>query len=289
MAASSDFPWSQPGSDQQTQGQTDQTPEQQIAHQIAQARTPVAVDETWRRFRLRTAQNEADIATALRLRHDVFHLEMLGRPSPTGTDVDDFDFVCDQLLICDAESDAILGTSRFNSSQRPGECYSATEFAIDPFLAWDGIKVEMGRTCIHKDHRSSLTLAALGKGLGMYCRAVDARWMFGCSSISATDVPSVANLCRYLVAKDLTLPSEVAVPHAHHRLAGLDQALAHSAPVDEAAAEAIIPPLLRSYLRAGAKVSQAPSHDPDFACVDFLTVLDLEASNDRFMGRYVAE
>lgn len=38
-------------------------------------------------------------------------------------------------------------------------------------------------------------------------------------------------------------------------------------------AEALIPPLLKSYLKHGAKIVGVPALDSDFGCIDFLTVL----------------
>jgi len=98
------------------------------------------------------------------------------------------------------------------------------------------------------------------------------------------------NRIRLPTQKGHILPDEVVSPRADHRLAGLDEALAQldTEGIDEATVHGLLPPLLRSYLRAGARVSRLPSHDPDFGCVDFMTVLDLDDSNDAFMGRYTS-
>jgi putative hemolysin len=252
--------------------------------------TTLRFDLTWRRFRIRIASTPEEIATALEIRHRVFHLELLGRSAPGGSDADAFDRSCDHLLITDAATDAAIGACRLFASTRGSSCYSATEFDLEPFLSWPGNKVEMGRTCVLQAQRNNLVLAALGRGVNAYCESVGARWLFGCSSIMSSEVALAASLCRVFIAGGHCLPDEVASPRRDRRLAGLDAALAAYDPVllDEDAIHSLLPPLLRTYLRAGARLSRLPSYDPDFACIDFLTVLDRQRSDAAFMQRYAA-
>jgi putative hemolysin len=48
----------------------------------------------------------------------------------------------------------------------------------------------------------------------------------------------------------------------------------------------MIPALLQSYLKAGAKVAASPALDRDFKCVDFFTVLDMESLTQLYERRY---
>lgn len=260
-----------------------------MAKTLAAAAKATRFDNTWRRFRVRVASTPEEVQVALDLRHEIFHLEMLGRPAPGGSDLDQFDTTCDQLLITDAVTDEPMGTCRMNCSRVTDVFYTATEFELQPFLGWDGVKVEMGRTCFRKAHRNNLTIAALGRALSAYCEAVEARFLFGCSSVNSTDPATVAKVSRYFAASGHTLPDEVVAPRADHRLDRLDAELAKLDPdmMDEDTVHGLLPPLLRGYLRAGAKVSRLPSHDPDFGCVDYFTVLDLDDNNDAFVGRYM--
>ncbi|MDA3961871.1 MAG: GNAT family N-acetyltransferase [Planctomycetota bacterium] len=251
------------------------------------AAAPVAFDFTWRRYRINIATTPEEIALVHEIRHQVFYLEMLGRPGPNGTDKDEFDAQCDHLLIRDAATGAPIGTSRFASSRRCQRFYSQTEFAIDPFLGWDGGKMELGRTCFLPEHRNNLVIAAFGKSLGTYASESDSRWMFGCTSINTTDCAMAARLCRSFVEHDNCLPVEAANPLMASRLPGLDAMLAEDGPaLSDAERNEILPPLLRGYLRAGAKISTLPSYDPAFACIDFFTTLDLDSSDAGFMRRY---
>ena len=47
-----------------------------------------------------------------------------------------------------------------------------------------------------------------------------------------------------------------------------------------------IPPLLRGYLLAGAKVYGLPAYDEDFACFDLFTKLEVKDINLSFLKRY---
>jgi putative hemolysin len=62
-------------------------------------------------------------------------------------------------------------------------------------------------------------------------------------------------------------------------------------PWDTAAAprpdRAVLPPLLRGYLRLGARVCGPPAHDPDFGAADFLVLLDLEAMDPRYARHFL--
>ncbi|MFM8314939.1 MAG: hypothetical protein ACKOA8_11700, partial [Deltaproteobacteria bacterium] len=68
------------------------------------------------------------------------------------------------------------------------------------------------------------------------------------------------------------------------RLAVASEEGAISKTVDE-----MIPALLQSYLKAGAKVSPTPALDRDFKCVDFFTVLDMESLTQLYERRYRPE
>jgi putative hemolysin len=46
-----------------------------------------------------------------------------------------------------------------------------------------------------------------------------------------------------------------------------------------------VPPLMRGYLRLGAKVCGDPAHDPDFAVGDFPALLDKREADTRYLRR----
>ena len=49
----------------------------------------------------------------------------------------------------------------------------------------------------------------------------------------------------------------------------------------------LLPALMVSYIRAGAKVALEPALDKDFQCIDFLTVLDVEELSPQHRKKFV--
>ena len=62
----------------------------------------------------------------------------------------------------------------------------------------------------------------------------------------------------------------------------------HRLPLEriEAAEAAVEPPLIKGYVRVGAKVCGEPSWDPDFNTADFLMVLTLEDMTPRYARHF---
>src|SRR5271154_3730483 len=87
---------------------------------------------------VRLAQTMAEIEAAQRLRYDIFYREMGAEPTvemaAAGRDFDEFDTVCDHLLVIDhnlPEDDGVVGTYRLirrEMAARRGSFYSASEF-----------------------------------------------------------------------------------------------------------------------------------------------------------------
>lgn len=252
-------------------------------------KVPILVD--WSRYRIKTVDSKAELEAALRLRHDVFYRELLGQDANRDRlDRDEFDDICDHLVIIDQRSGDLIATYRFNSSALSNRFYTATEFDLGPFLAREGTKLEMGRACIRPDFRTGFTFIALWKGLAAYIQAVPTNYLFGCSSIKTTDVDHVARICDYLERQGHFDPELALVPRPEFLMPGLEEAWnkARSEADDsqDEALRAAVPPLLWAYIDAGATVCGAPALDRDFRCVDFLTVCDLDHLREDLVRKY---
>jgi len=127
--------------------------------------------------------------------------------------------------------------------------------------------------CDHLD-----VLGLLWKGTADYARQHEARYLFGCTSVTSQD-PAVgasayADLCR----QHLVEPQWRSRPLP-----------AYDCSLGQLAAEPVtIPELLRAYLTVGAKICGPPALDRQFKTIDFLTLLDLETlhplARQRFLG-----
>lgn len=223
-------------------------------------------------YATRLARNADEIRAAQSLRFQVFNLELhegLEQSYATGLDEDPFDPVCDHLVVEHVSSGSIVGTYRLQTGRNAAGhrgYYCAQEFEFGMFEPFRAEMIELGRACVHPEHRNLFVLGLLWKGIADYARCHGGRYLFGCSSITSQD-PAVgasayADLCRRHLARPewLTRP----LP-------------AYECSLRELASEPVkIPKLLRAYLALGARLCGPPALDRRFKTIDFLTLLDLE-------------
>jgi len=81
-------------------------------------------------YQLKMAQTKAEVLQCFKLRHDVFCRELAGRSTKTGLDYDQFDSLCDHLIIVHQPTKKIVGTYRINFSQDPSRLYTESEFEM---------------------------------------------------------------------------------------------------------------------------------------------------------------
>lgn len=235
-------------------------------------------------YTTRLAAGAEDIRAAQTLRFEVFNLELnegLEESFASGLDEDPFDSVCDHLIVEYKPSGKIVGTYRLQtgaSAARNLGYYCQQEFQFGVFEHLRAETIELGRACVDKQHRNLAVLGLLWKAIADYARDNGARYLFGCSSLTAQD-PAVgasayADLCRkHLVAPPLrTTP----LPSCECSLGQLAEE-----PVK-------IPKLLRAYLSLGAKICGPPALDRQFKTIDFLTFLDLHAMHPLAQQRFLS-
>lgn len=237
-------------------------------------------------YTVKTVENWTELEQVLRLRHEVFHKEFMNKRLALGMDFDRFDSLGDHLVIQDRETGKIVGTYRLICSKFSNSFYSASEFHLDDFFASEGVKLEMSRACIHKDYRDGVVISLLWRGLVQYMQSVKADYLFGLASIRTMDAAEVGSIYQYLVGKNfLSKDFETIVPVPAYEMPG-GMKLEHAT---EEKGKALIPPLLNSYLRAGAKVCGVPALDESFECVDFLTILRVKDMSKIYDRRYQAD
>ncbi|WP_246284418.1 GNAT family N-acetyltransferase [Gordonia asplenii] len=247
-------------------------------------------------FVLDISNNADDIVDAQRLRYDVFAAEpgfsdQIG-DARTGLDADRFDEFCDHLLVRDTETGSLVGCSRLlppPGAIAAGGWYSATEFDLSDL---DGIRsqtVEMGRACVAGDQRSGSVTALMWAALLDYLNQADYRYLMGCVSVPLDGAvirgggapnPRGADLRGI---RDTLLADHAAAWQARP----LSAPMVDGVPLDVIAApsKVVVPPLMRGYLRLGAKVCGDPAVDDVFDVGDFLTVLDGDATSSRYRRR----
>ncbi len=241
-------------------------------------------------FVLKTVTNVQELKEALKLRYQVFHREMIGREKSNGIDVDAYDFNCDHLIIVEKRTNQIVGTYRLNCSLFSNDFYSAQEFNLKRILDQPGVKLELGRACIHKDYRRGMVISLLWKGIGDYMAATNAQVMFGCASIKTANPREAAMLYRNFLDDGRFTPEYFAPPTKSFTMPNLDLWIKHfKSPLTESEkmeVKELIPPLCRTYLKVGAFLGGEPAWDAEFKCIDFLTILHREDLNRTLWKRF---
>jgi putative hemolysin len=233
-------------------------------------------------YRVRLASSDADRLAAFRLRFLVFNLELnegLDTAHATGYDTDEFDAVCDHLIVEHAGSGKVVGTYRLQTgavAAANSGYYSEREFDFTPYKRLGDSVIELGRACVHRDHRSSEVLYLLWRGIAQYAIHHGARYLIGCSSLTSQD-PAHGTAVYGALRKHLVESPLRTVPRA-----------AFVMPlVPSQTASDKIPKLLRAYLAVGAKICGPPAIDPEFKTIDFLTLMDLQALHPRVYARFL--
>ncbi|NLE02428.1 MAG: GNAT family N-acetyltransferase [Fibrobacter sp.] len=238
------------------------------------------------RFIIKTAENHEELAKVLRLRYDVFYRELLEKRLLLGIDIDKFDFKCDHLIIIDKKSDSFIGTYRLISTNYSKKFYSETEFKLDNILNLEGVKLELGRACVHRDFRTGSTIALLWRGITQYMKETGTKYLFGCSSVKTTDKREIAAVYKYL-KKDFLAPEQYRVyPKGKFKIRNFDKLVESITPEEMEKAMELVPTLVKSYINMGAHICGEPAFDKKFKCADFLTLFNIDTSSDKVHKKY---
>jgi len=238
------------------------------------------------KYIVRFAGNPDDLDSVLRLRYEIFNLELgegLESSHDTGRDRDDFDSRCHHLMVVSAEDQRVIGTYRMQTAEmaaRFGGFYSAGEFDFAELLP-DVVSasVEVGRAGIARSHRNRQVLFLLWKGLAAYLSHNRKRYLFGCCSLTTQDPAVGIRAIRQLTADGHRHPELRVTPRP-----GFECRLPDGGDAGDETVS--IPILFRTYLRYGAKVCGPPAIDRAFKTIDFLVVLDIEALDPAFRKLY---
>lgn len=231
------------------------------------------------RYILKTLETAAELKAAFRLRYKVFQVEMIGLEDHDLEDHDQYDFNADHLGIFDSKSGFLIATCRLNHSDYCKSFYSEQEFTLKPLLDNNLRKLELGRVCVHNDYRKGIIIILLWRAIAKYIEISKADILFGCGSVSTEEPTKAYLLYRYLLENGKIRPHEGVEPTEKYLSKDFERLHTESALTVSAQeakeAEALLPPLCRSYFDIGCFVPTKPAFDSDFKCIDFLTVLHI--------------
>ena len=229
------------------------------------------------------ARDASEVREAQRLRFKVFAEEMGAQlvSASSGLDQDEFDPVCDHLIVRDERSGQVVGTYRILSPERAariGGYYSEQEFDMTRLTHLRPRMVEIGRSCVHSDYRGGSVITLLWSGLADYLRTHDYDYLVGCASVAMHDGGhAAANLYRKLSAEVLSPVEWRVFPRASLALDRLGND-----------AEASVPPLIKGYLRVGAQICGEPAWDAEFNCADFMMLLSVKEMNRQYARHFMS-
>ncbi|MEM7290073.1 MAG: GNAT family N-acyltransferase [Pseudomonadota bacterium] len=249
------------------------------------------------RWETRLAKNSNEVRAAQKLRFDVFRNEF---PASTGTinndaeiDCDAHDDRCDHLLLLDSmwpENNGIIGTQRFmtgNSSNNANAFYSSSEFNLVPLLVRQHEKtfMELGRSCIHPEYRNKRTMELLWHGTWDYALKNQVDVMFGCASFPTIDAQSIHAELEFL---HNTNPANGEWDVSAHKGDTIELSSVRSEIDSQRSLLRNLPPLIKGYLRLGARFSKHAVIDFEFGTTDIMVILPVKDINPKYVSYYGA-
>jgi putative hemolysin len=243
---------------------------------------------------VRLASTAAEIDAVEALRYRVFYGEMGAEPDAetarTGRDRDRFDAIADHLLVVDhaigSGAEGVVGTYRLiqhDAAKRLGGFYSASEYDISPILSFPGRIMELGRSCVDAAYRNRAAMQLLWRGIAAYVFHYQIDLMFGCASLPGTDPDAVAMELTYLYLNHLAPPAlrPRALPHRFVEMRRLRPDM-----LDSKRALALLPPLVKGYLRLGGFVGDGAVIDRQFNTTDVAVVVKTDLVTDKYYRHY---
>lgn len=246
---------------------------------------------------VRLAATRKEVRKAQRLRFKVFFEEGGAVPDPkaalTRRDADRFDRFCDHLIVIDHEGRSrhgrvkpkVVGAYRLLRSDvanaRRG-FYSSGEYDLAPLLARHPGKkfLELGRSCVLAPYRSKRTIELLWRGILAYVRAYDIDALIGCASLEGSNplahAMALSFLAHHARAQDEWTVRARDDLHVPMEMLGKDAVNAR-----KAAAE--LPPLIKGYLRVGARFGDGAVVDRKFNTTDVFVVMPVAEMDVRYL------
>ena len=230
------------------------------------------------------ARSYDEIATAQSVRFDVFANELGASLPPEAMrlrrDIDTHDAVCDHLLVLDraitgGPEHQIVATCRLlrHDVARANDGFnSRSEFTIDDMLArHPQIRfMETGRFCARPKYRNRHTVELLWQGIEAYMMEHGIDAMFGCASIPGA-IPEAHALSLSFLHHNCLATGQWAVSARPELYKPMD--LMPREAIDTRAALSGLPPLIKGYLRLGAKVGEGAVVDRAFGTTNLMIVL----------------
>ncbi len=217
------------------------------------------------------------------LRFSVFSKEFDAKlkGAELGLDMDDYDGHCAHIGVRDLNTGKLVATTRLldhNAARSLGRFYSEEEFSLHGLAHLQGPVLEIGRTCVDPAYRNGGTIAVLWSELAEVLNEGGYSYLMGCASIPMQDGGIQAQAImqrlreRYLCNEHLRAEPKTPLPSLE-------------VPSNVIAE---MPPLLKAYMRLGAKICGEPCWDQDFQVADVFILLKRDELCPRYARHFKA-
>ncbi len=194
-------------------------------------------------------------------------------------DQDRFDPYCLHIGVRDLSTGCLVATTRLldqTAARQLGHFYSEQEFQLEGLAELNAPILEVGRTCVDADYRNGGTIAILWSALAEVLNEGNYRYLMGCVSIPMRDGGIQAQaivqrlLERFPVTEQLRAKPKKPLPF---------QPLPSNV-------IAQMPPLLKAYLRLGARICGVPYWDTEFQSADVMILLRRDELSPRYARHF---
>lgn len=239
-------------------------------------------------FEVKITTDSNEIREAQRLRFQVFNLEMnkgLQASYARGLDCDDYDPICDHVIVRELNSSEVVGTYRLLPglrAEKNGGFYSNREFNLENIKQLDGELLELGRSCVRKDFRDKALIFLMWNAIAEYVEKHRVRYLFGCASLHTTDITEVSAYFSMLQRKYYAAEMLRVQPMPEFRCEAIT---ANSNAAEDDVLFRKLPSLINGYLKLGAVVCGLPAVDREFGTTDVLLLLDMHKLKREYLFR----
>ena len=132
-------------------------------------------------------------------------------------------------------------------------------------------------------YRDRATMQLLWRGITEYVNVYGIELMFGCASLAGTDPDALALPLSYLHHFHRA-PDALCARALPDRYVAMDRQAKDA--IDPAQAQALLPPLIKGYLRLGGFVGDGAVIDRQFNTTDVAIVVKTDLVSDRYYRHY---
>ena len=221
-------------------------------------------------YRARFASSQKDILAAQTLRYQCFNLS-----NKFKLDVDDFDTVCQHVLIENLETEKLICCYRilkFDNGENISSSYSSKFYDLKALESYTEPMIEIGRFCIDSEVNDPSVVLTAWAALAQIVDQNQTELLFGCSSFEGIEkekyLDSFALLRDRYMAPDHWRPKIKAAQVFYY-----SKDLIYK--VDKKKALLNMPPLLKTYLSMGAWVSDHAVVDLNMKTLHLFTGMEV--------------